>query len=110
MATKKGPKMIDELIRKRASGLGFQTIALELQIARNTVKSRLKEVGAYEVTDAQQLLLSGGSAKLIKVFSPHWSDKVQWPNILAEVEGGTPIKEYWEHHLVTSTVEDLRHV
>lgn len=102
--------MINELIRKRASGLGFQTIALELQIARNTVKSRLKEIGAYEIEDAQQLLLSGGAAKLIKVFSPHWSDKIQWPAVLAEIEGGTPIKEYWEHHLVDSKIEDLRHV
>ena len=62
MAIRKGPKMIDELVRKRASGLGLQTIALDLKIARNTVKSRLKEIGAYEIADAQSILLAGKTA------------------------------------------------
>jgi transposase len=102
--------MIDELIRKRANGLGFQTIALDLKIARNTVKSRLKEIGAYEIPDAQRLLLAGNTASLLKVFTPHWSDKVSWPQALSDIQGGTPIKEYWEYHLVSSLEEDLRHV
>ena len=55
MAKKKGPKMLEDLVRRRANGNGFQTIAIDLKIARNTVKNRLKEIGAYEVVDAQQL-------------------------------------------------------
>ena len=102
--------MIDELIRKRASGLGFQTIALDLKIARNTVKNRLKEIGAYEIADAQNILLAGKTEPKSKVFSPHWADKISWAQVLADVEGGTPIKEYWEHHVVSSSEKDLQHV
>ncbi len=95
VAIKKGPKMIDELIRKRAGGLGFKTIAADLGISKNTVKSRLKEIGGFEVADAQTLLSDGINIKQ-KIFTPHWGDKVDWPRVLAEVEGGVPIKEYWE--------------
>lgn len=51
--------MIDELIRKRASGLGFKTIAADLTISKNTVKARLKGIGGFEVGDAQRLLSNG---------------------------------------------------
>lgn len=100
--------MIDELIRKRASGLGLKTIAADLRISKNTVKSRLKEVGGFEVDDAQRVLRAGLNAKP-KTFTPHWSDKVEWPLVLAEVEGGMPIKEYWEE-LSSSLEKDLQFV
>lgn len=110
MAKKKGPKMIEDLVRRRANGDGFQTIAMDLNIARNTVKSRLKEVGAYEVVDAQRLLLDGFSAATVQVFSPHWSSQVAWEEALKEIEGGTPIKEFWENNLAANTTTDLRNV
>lgn len=71
MARKKGPKMISELILKRANGLGFSTIAQDLKIARNTVKTRLKEVGAYEVEDAQKHILSV-QRLILPGMSPKW--------------------------------------
>ncbi len=72
------------------NGDGFQTIATDLNIARNTVKSRLKKVGAYEVIDAQKLLLAGISAATVQIFSPHWSS--------------------WENNLAPNTAADLRNV
>lgn len=102
--------MVKELILRRASGLGFSTIAQELKIARNTVKSWLKEVGAYDVADAQKLLLSGAKIEIKTVYVPHWSGELQWGEVLAAVEGGTPIKEYWEHHFASAAEGDLGHV
>ncbi|NJL23885.1 MAG: hypothetical protein HC902_00985 [Calothrix sp. SM1_5_4] len=110
MAEKKGPKMINELILKRATGLGFSTIAEDLRIARNTVKARLKEVGAYEVDDAKKLFLSGASIQTKTAFTAPWSGKLNWECIIGSVEGGTPIKEYWEEHLESSADGDLRNV
>jgi len=110
VAKKKGPKMLEDLVRRRANGNGFQTIAIDLKIARNTVKNRLKEIGAYEVVDAQQLLLSGINTATSSVFTPHWSSQVAWDGAIKEVEGGTPIKEFWEGHLAASSTADLRNV
>ena len=110
MAEKKGPKMIEELVRRRARGDGFKTIADDLKIARNTVKSRLKEAGAYEVADAKRLLLSGVVLTKSVPFAAHWSSQVAWGEALGEVEGGTPIKEFWEMHLASSTSADIRNV
>lgn len=102
--------MINELIIKRANGLGFSTIAQDLKIARNTVKSRLKDVGAYDVEQAQNLLLAGVEIKSApKYFSP-WSTKVKWEDVLSAVEGGVPIREHWEDHIEASTDCDLRNV
>ena len=102
--------MLEDLVRRRANGNGFQTIAIDLKIARNTVKNRLKEIGAYEVVDAQQLLLSGINTATSSVFTPHWSSQVAWDGAIKEVEGGTPIKEFWEGHLAASSTADLRNV
>jgi hypothetical protein len=103
--------MVNELILKRASGLGFSTIAQDLKIARNTVKARLKELGAYEVTDAQRILLEGGvSTDAKKVFSPYWSSKLKWEEAIGAVEGGVPIKEYWENTLFSALDADLKNV
>lgn len=103
--------MINELILKRANGLGFSTIAQDLKIARNTVKSWLKEVGAYEVEDAQKFILSGAKVETTGAgFTPHWSGQVTWGDVMTAVEGGTPIKEYWEHHLASAPEGDLGHV
>ena len=109
MARAKGPKMIEDLVRRRANGAGFQTIALALGIARNTVKTRLKELGAYEVHEATALLLS--AVKLpTAVYQPHWAKLVIWTDILKEVEGGTPIKEFWELNISENSSHDLRNV
>ena len=110
MAEKKGPKMIQELIRRRANGDGFQTIAGDLKIARNTVKGRLREVGAYEVVDAQKLLLSGQGPPKVVAFTAHWSNQVAWGEAIGQVEGGTPIKEFWEGNLASSAEADVRNV
>lgn len=110
MAIKKGPKMIEELIRRRANGDGIQTIANNLKVARNTVKSRLKEIGAYEIVDAQKLLISGVQAAKSTIFTTHWSSQITWDNAISEIEGGTPIKEFWEDHLQSSAAADLRNV
>lgn len=110
MAKKKGPKMIEDLVRRRANGDGFQTIAMDLKISRNTVKSRLKENGAYEVADAQKLLLSGLNTSKVAAFAPHWSSQVAWDSAIKEVEGGTPIKEFWENNLAGSSITELRNV
>lgn len=106
----KGPKMIEDLVRRRSKGNGFQTIAGDLKIARNTVKSRLKEIGAYEVADAQKLLLSGVGLPKAAPFTAHWSNQVSWGEALGQVEGGTPIKEFWEGHLLSSTAPDISNV
>lgn len=110
MAVKKGPEMIKELIEKRASGLGFSTIAQDLKISRNTVKNRLREVGAYEVAGALTILHSGLAIENKNKFTAHWSSKLDWGDAIAAIEGGSPIKEYWEVHLESSSEKDLAHV
>lgn len=110
MAEKKGPKMIQELVRRRAQGDGFQTIASDLKVSRNTVKSRLKEAGAYEVLQAQALLASGIGLVKPAAFTAHWSSAIDWGEALSQVEGGTPIKEYWEERLASATEGDVRNV
>jgi hypothetical protein len=99
MAKKKGPRMVNELVRRRANGEGFQKISRDLGIARNTVKSRLKELGAYEIKSAQKILLSGGGSKKTQSYMAPWAGEVCWKDVLREVEGGTPIKEFWEIHI-----------
>lgn len=110
MARKKGPKMLEDLVRRRANGDGFQTIAMDLKISRNTVKNRLKEIGAYEVTEAQNLLLAGLNTAKVAVFAPHWSSQISWEDAIKEVEGGTPIKVFWENNLISAPTPDLRNV
>jgi hypothetical protein len=102
--------MIKELIEKRASGLGFSTIAQDLKISRNTVKNRLREVGAYEVAGALTILHSGLAIENKNKFTAHWSSKLDWGDAIAAIEGGSPIKEYWEVHLESSSEKDLAHV
>ena len=41
MAIAKGPKMIEEVIRKRAEGMGFKTIAQAHKISKNTDNKHL---------------------------------------------------------------------
>lgn len=109
MARKKGPKMIEELVTRRARGEGFQTIAVALKIARNTVKSRLRQVGGYEISEAKKLLLAGLPSPN-KIVGPVWSHLISWEKTLNEIESSTPIKEYWEEHLLGSANVDLRNV
>jgi len=101
--------MIEELVRRRASGQGFQTIALGLKIARNTVKNRLRQIGAYQVEEARQLLKVGFS-QAVKGNVPVWSSDVNWAQALSLVEGGVPIKEYWEESILGSSSTDLRNI
>jgi len=101
--------MIDEILRRRAKGDGFQTIALDLKISRNTVKLRLREINAYEVLEAQSIMALGLD-KVKVAFAPHWSSQVAWDAVISEVEGGTPIKEYWEGNLASAEGSDLRNV
>ena len=110
MGIKKGPKMIKELVQRRAKGLGFSTIAKDLKISRNTVKSRLKELGAYEVKQAQKFLLSDLPLVSSTPFTSHWSSKLDWGSAIILIEGGTPIKEYWETYLQSAQDKDLCHV
>ena len=102
--------MIEELLRRRANGEGLQTIAGDLKIARNTVKNRLREIGAYEVEEARDLLSSGGGVAKTAAFTPHWSGLISWEEVAKSVEGGTPIKEYWEDYLAAATSNDLNNV
>ncbi|MBF0316515.1 MAG: IS21 family transposase [Oligoflexia bacterium] len=112
MAIKKGPKMLEEIVKRRASGKGIKTIASELKIAKNTVKTHLRNLAAYEVTAAQQLLQNDSlkSLKQNSTFTPHWSGHLDWSKVISAVESGVPIKEYWENHVVEASTHDLKSV
>jgi transposase len=112
MAIKKGPIMLEEIIKRRASGKGLKTIAAELKIAKNTVKTHLWRLSAYEIEDAQKFILNGQLKSLTQssIFTPHWSGHLDWGKVLSEVESGVPIKEFWEIHFFAATVRDLQSV
>ena len=110
MAKTKGPKMMEDIVRRRANGDGFKTIAIALGIARNTVKTRLKELKAYEIYEAAELLLNAIKLPLAVTYEPHWARLVSWTDALKEVEGGTPIKEFWEFNILENLNQDLRNV
>ena len=103
--------MVSELIQRRADGDGFQTIAIGLKISRNTVKNRLRRLGAYEVEDAQKLLLGGFTAKSVNIqYVPEWSHLLAWDQVISDIMGGSTIREYWEIHFEPSSAVDLRNI
>lgn len=110
MGKRKGQKMVEEMVRRRAEGNGLQTIANELGVSRNTVKRNLREVGAYEVENALAVLVNGIMKFEPEPYTAPWSKHVVWPEVLTEVEGGTPIKEFWEMYIADSGIADLRNV
>jgi transposase len=111
VARKKGPNMVSELLQRRANGDGFQTIAIGLKISRNTVKCRLREIGAYEIEAAQKLLLDGFTSNSMSAqYVPEWSQSLPWDQVLSEIVSGSTIREYWEINFESSTEVNLRHV
>lgn len=110
MAIAKGPKMIEEMIRKRAEGMGFKTIAQAHKISKNTVKKHLVAANAYEVEDAKKKLQSGFSAPAQTQFSPFWSSLIAWNDALNNVESGQTIKDFWDIHFASSLNQDLKNI
>lgn len=110
MAIKKGVKMIEELVRRRANGEGLKTIARSLNISKNTVKNRLKDVGAYDVKEASKLACSDTFIIKQDSFTPHWSGLIDWQRAISEIETGVGIKEFWEENLAASMSQDLQNI
>lgn len=101
---RKGPRMIKEILRLKAMGLGKVKIAEALGISKNTVKSYCR---AHDSACADG---APGPAALSLVATPQpysapWSILVDWAAIKRATDEGDPLMHCWEHKI--APVPDL---
>lgn len=104
-ARKKGPRMVREIFRLRAAGLGCKAIAKSLGISKNTVKTYLRhqEQPAEDGANGQGNSLE----KLTASKQPAWALQVDWQACHKEVSHGTPLNAWWEEHISTLKSGDV---
>lgn len=88
--TKKGPRMIKEILRLRGMGLSKRRIALALRCSRSTVDKYLGAPVAPDVSSS--------------TYRAPWSESVDWAGIRSETERGFALQHVWE------TSERLRQI
>jgi hypothetical protein len=104
-AKKKGPRMVREIFRLRAAGLGTKAIARSLGISKNTVKAYLR--GQEELASAGVAPNEAQTAKLTSVTQPAWTFQVDWEACHEEVRSGTPLSSWWDDHVATVKTGDV---
>lgn len=90
-ARRKGPRMVEEILRLHKIGLGNKAIARTLKISKNTVKKYLSSVDKMEPAE--------GSEKVSAPYAPSWSVELNWKDILKESEKGVSLSSLWEENV-----------
>jgi transposase len=104
-AKKKGPRMVREIFRLRAAGLGTKAIARALGMSKNTVKAYLRE---QEQLTAAGISESGVQAlKVTLPQQPAWSLQVDWEACHEDVAGGTALLTWWEENVANIKTGDV---
>jgi hypothetical protein len=89
---RKGPRMIQEILKLRKLGLGKQKIADSLGISKNTVKAYLKAEQSENARSTSQQLPTAP-------YQAPWSAQVDWAEIKAGVDHGDPLSVLQEEHI-----------
>lgn len=106
----KGPRMIKEILRLKAMGLGSEKVGLALGISKNTVKRyiRLHELAIAEGCPGPVV------AALTPIGTPSyaspWSPLVDWDYAKQESDKGTKLRHFWEDHIFGGVLDELRTV
>lgn len=104
-AKKKEPRMVREIFRLKAAGLGTKAIARALGMSKNTVKTYLR--------GQEQLAVSGVSGigeqtlKLVSMQQPAWTLRVDWDSCHEDVLGGTSLFAWWEENIACVKTGDV---
>jgi transposase len=93
---RKGPRMIKEILRLKALGLGSKKIALALDISKNTVK---KYIRAHENGVAPP--------EINPEYQPLWSEFVDWIAVKKEIDRGVSLSVWWEENIKIIETGDL---
>jgi hypothetical protein len=104
--TRKGPRMITEILRLKEKGLGAKTIARALGISKNTVKSYLRQHEAAR-SDAAPGPVATALAHDAPAYSAPWAVLVDWEAVKAATGAGTQLYHYWEESVAASDVAAL---
>jgi hypothetical protein len=96
---RKGPRMINEILRLRAMGLGARKIGKALQISKNTVKRYLRLHGLSEEDSTPGPVIMAQSPMGKPVFEAAWSHLVPWTEIKEVADHGTSLKDLWEERI-----------
>jgi len=102
-ATRKGPRMIQEIQRLKSLGLGKKTVARALGISRNTVK-QYWELGAQSGATAERSatveLQTTAAETSVAVARPRyeapWAGRVDWPAVKQAVDAGEALAVWLE--------------
>lgn len=89
----KGSRMIHEIRRLRALGLGLKKIAAALRISKNTVKKYL---------DADTDSVSTAVSSRCQYIAP-WAHLVPWDDFHQATAAGESVSRLWEDHMVPSS-------
>ena len=108
---RKGPRMIKEILRLKAAGLGAERIAAALGISKNTVKSYVRKHELASVDAAPgPLVIALDASPPTPTYSSPWSPLIDWQQIKAETDQGGQVMQLWEEHAAASHHEQLRTV
>lgn len=87
----KGSRMIHEIRRLRALGLGLKKIASALRISKNTVKKYLDADTSKEIVNSRSQYVAP------------WAHTLPWENFRQATEAGESVSQLWEDHIVVSS-------
>lgn len=91
---RKGVRMIREIQRLRAMGLGKRAVARTLQISRNTLRKY------WDLEEKEDVAVSPPA------YQAPWSEKVDWDSARKAAERGQALAHYWEEFQTQLMPED----
>lgn len=92
--TRKGPHMVEEILRLKKLGLGNKAIGRALKISKNTVKKYLLDAEKEKPTS---------DFENCSKYVAGWGAELDWKNILTESEKGVTLSQLWEDHVLSQT-------
>lgn len=102
----KGPRMIKEILRLKAAGLGAEKIAAALGISKNTVKRYVRQHRAVSLASPSIAGLDAGTI-VQPAYSAPWAPAINWHRVKVETDTGARLSEIWEEQVKSSGDERL---
>ena len=95
--TRKGPRMIQEIQRLKALGLGKKTVARSLGISKNTVRQywvlgEAQPAGSPSPADPTAAIVAVAKPK----YEAPWAGRVDWPAVKQAVDSGEALAVWLE--------------
>lgn len=83
--TRKGPRMIHEILRLKSLGLGKKRIALALGISKNTVRAHWRDDAESTQSSLDQPVVP------VPTYSAPWANLIDWEAVKECTDAGDPL-------------------